>query len=146
MTTEGGPSALRRAPKILALLWIMAVTSLMGLSCGPEFIEPTVISMDIQPDTFSLDDTGMTDQFIDIQLQVANFSQEPNMVQVFLQDPNRIANPMDVVFQGNTIILEDIQRTWLEDLSQGVYSVGAKVSSPVEETVVEDIGTITIVQ
>jgi hypothetical protein len=137
---------------------LIVVFSLFALtSCGEDLGGgPEIVSMTISPDTLSVTETGMTDQFFTVTLEVAGFTDEIDLeeTRVFIQGTDEV----DAVFQtsaqvGNTITLGMIATGWFQTQVPGVYDIGASVQTiagdtgqPTEQVTQLNLATVTITE
>lgn len=92
---------------------------------------PTITSLTITPTSVPKNDTGMTDEFFDVTIRVAGFDAPIEDVELFIAENNRSApnNPQKTVdITGNTITIDNIQKTWFEGMDRGLYNIGATVT------------------
>jgi hypothetical protein len=132
-----------------ALVLVFLATALSGCGELDDLTGAQIASLQIDPDTLSLSDTGMTDEFFTATMVVSGFEDEVDVetAVVFLQDPERVeAAPGFREIEGDTITLGMIAKTWVGGLEPGAYSVGAEVSSATETVRQLDLATITIVE
>ena len=105
-----------------------------------------IVSLEIDPDTLSRSDTGMTDEFFTATLVVSGFADpiDVDEVSVFIQEPSVEAEPGSRSIEGDTITLGMIAKSWFAGLDAGVYDIGAEVSSETEQVRQLDLATVTI--
>lgn len=110
------------------LLSVLAVAS----ACQEAFGGPTITSLQIEPDTISKNrNSGMTDQYFEVTIQVTGFENEIEDVELFIAENDRTAprNPeRETTIDGNTIAVTRIQQTWFNGMDPGTYSIGATVT------------------
>lgn len=130
---------------------LLGALSLSLTGCPAEFgDEPTIVSMSITPAILSLGETGMTDEFFTVNMEIANFTETiaPEGVEVYIElsGSREIAEPAQVVIEGNFIRLTGIQKSWFGGLSPAVYPVGASVTSVtgLEQTQQSRLAEVTI--
>lgn len=132
----------------LTILLVLVTLVLSG--CGEalnNLVGAEIVSLDIEPSTISLSETGMTDEFFTATIVVNGFTDpvDADEAVVFLQEPSRVeAQPGFREIDQNTITLGMIAKSWAGGLDTGVYAVGAQVSSETEEVTQLDLATITI--
>lgn len=138
---------MRRLPLIVAF----AVLPFFLVACGELENNGTagaeIVSLTLSPDTISLSDTGMTDEYFTATLVVDGFIDpvDVDSVEVFIQDPERVeAEPGTRDIDGNTITLGMIAKSWFAGLEAGVYNIGAEVSSETEQVLQLDLTTVTV--
>jgi hypothetical protein len=136
----------RRVRLILATCLVGAL--MLVSSC----IEPgegiaDIVSVNVSPSSIPQNDTGMTDETIDVSMTVAGFAGQITEADVFLQLQNneRDAQKDDFVVEGNTIELVGITKSFFGNLDPGDYQLGATVTSDAGEFVQElDLATVSI--
>ncbi len=136
---------------------VLVLSTFMVAGCGEDFGGgPEIVSMTISPDTLSVTETGMTDQFFTITLEVAGFTDEIDVdeTRVFIQGTDEV----DAIFQssaivGNTITLGMIATGWFQTQVPGVYDIGASVQTiagetgqPTEQVTQLNLATVTITE
>ena len=138
---------MRRLPIFVAL----AVLPLFLLACGELVNNGTagaqIVSLTLEPNTISLSDTGMTDEYFTVTLVTGGFVDpvDPETAVVFIQEPERTeAEPGTREVSGNTITLGMIAKSWFAGLEPGVYNIGAEVSSETEQVRQLDLATVTV--
>jgi hypothetical protein len=134
---------------LTAFAVVFLAVALTGCGELDDITGAEIVSLEIDPDTLNLSETGMTDEFFTATIVVSGFEDEVDVetANVFLQDPERVdAAPGFREIEGDTITLGMIAKTWVGDLDPGVYSVGAEVSSATETVRQLDLATITITE
>lgn len=112
---------------------LMASIAVLASGCEEAFGGPTILSLTVTPDTITKNETGMTNEYFDVTIQVTGFEAEIEEVELFIAQPYRRApnNPMKTTeIDGNTIRVENIQKTWFqgEEITPGTYNIGATVT------------------
>lgn len=104
---------------------------LLGSSCVPiDDGSPQISTLTITPSTISESSTGMTDQFFEITIVTANFTEPIESAQVFIQDLNR-----EAVFNtapeitGDTIVIKRVPFAWFSEVGVGEHAISATVFS-----------------
>ncbi len=126
------------------LLLIFLLTSCEDLVVGAQ-----VDAMVITPAQISLSETGMTDEFFNVEITVSGFDEaiDKNSVTIYRQDPRVDAVPESISVNGNTIKLTRIAKSWFGSVeSAGEYSIGAELSSESQSINEQDLATITVVE
>lgn len=108
-----------------------------------------ITSVEVTPSTLSQTETGMTDQFFTITIQLTGNVEEVDLeeTRVFIQDSR-----IDAVYQtssiaADTITLEEIPFSWFQSQPVGTYQIGATVQTISGEPVTQlDLATITITE
>ncbi|QDG53163.1 hypothetical protein FIV42_21175 [Persicimonas caeni] len=138
----------RRFGGVLAAILLVGAVMLLP-SCvdeGDGF--PDIVSVTVSPSTISQNQTaGMTDQFFDIQVTVADFAGQIEDADVFiqLQGDERFAAKEGFEATGNTIDITGVRYAWFVDLEPGDYNIGARVVSDAGESVQElDLATVRV--
>lgn len=119
------------------------------MSCEDLLVGARVESMVITPNQISLSETGMTDEFFNIEMTVTGFDEviDKNSVTVYRQEPRVDAVPESIIINGNTIKLTRIAKSWFGDVSAaGTYNIGAELSSASQFINEQDLATITVVE
>lgn len=132
---------------VTALVFVTAAFVLTGCGELDDLTGGEIVSLEIDPNTLSLSDTGMTDEFFTATMVVSGFEDpvDVDTAVVFLQEPERVdAAPGFSEIDGDTITLGMIAKTWVGGLDAGAYSVGAEISSETETVRQLDLATITI--
>ena len=125
--------------------------------------EPQVLSVDVIPDSVPADQTGMTDQYFRVEINVVGFDEEgtrlnEDQTDAFLQIDGEKRQSIGTISQEttrDTIVLEQVTYAWAGGLEKGTYQLGAKVTYDrtdegivVEEQYQSDVavnvGTLTI--
>ncbi len=104
--------------------------------------------MVITPDQISLSETGMTDEFFNIEIQVSGFVGEidKSSIHVYRENPRVEAVPESISVNGNTIKLSRIAKSWFGDVEEaGSFSIGAELSSDSQFINEQDLATITVI-
>ena len=125
---------------------VLCVVAMMLVGCGEDLFEPTISSLTIDPETISLSDTGMTDEFFTVNLSVDNFEDTVTDVTIFRQEPNRVDAVGDVTIDGTTITVRMIAKSWFAGVEPGEYNIGAEVDSPNQSVREFDLATVTVVE
>ena len=118
-------------------------------SCEDLLVGARVDSMVISPDQISLSETGMTDEFFNIEITVSGFDEEidKDSITIYRQDPRVDAVPESISVNGNTIKLTRIAKSWFGNVTAaGTYNIGAELSSESQFINEQDLATITVVE
>lgn len=134
------------------LFRLIAATLLVGAvlvlpSCVGEGDFPEIVSMTVDPASIPQSDTGMTDETVDVTMQVSGFTGQIVEADAYiqLQAGPRTAQKQDFVVEGNTITLVGITKSWFSGLEPGDYSIGAQVVSDSGEDITQgDLATVSI--
>lgn len=128
---------------MLPLLLLLALTG-----CGEDLGSgASIVSLVIDPNVVSAQDTGMTDEYFTVTLTFAGFEEAviADETRVFIQEASdRDAVPGSTTLDGSTITLAMIAKTWVVGLDPGIYDIGAEVRSATESVIQRDLATITI--
>ena len=107
--------------------------------CGDDLAGgPSVTDMTITPSTIAVSDTGMTDEFFSVQIQVAGFSEpvDAASTRVFFSDG---ATDIEGIYGssslvGTTIQLDRIATSWFQGQTPGSYELGVTVQSVADDS------------
>lgn len=129
------------------LLVVVGVVFLTGCPVD-EFSDARISSLTLSRSTFTVSETGMTDEFIDAEVVTAGFIDpvEPDESEIFLQDIDRAAVPMSSSVEGDVLLLNGIATSWLSGLGAGQHQVGATVVTTTESVTQLNLATITITE
>ncbi len=134
---------------------LVASAALFAFACGEPINNlqnstagPRIDSLTIEPDTLSASETGMTDEFFTATLVIAGFEDEIVLdeVEIFIQEPEVAAVPQDATIEGDTIILDQIAKSWFAGLEPEIYDIGASVESETESIRELNLTTITVTE
>lgn len=136
-------------PRSRGPIFALVVIAALLFGCGETANnEPgaEIVSLTIEPNTLSLSETGMTDEYFTATLVVDGFTDEIDLdeVTVFIQEPPVDAEPGERDIDGNTITLSMIAKSWFAGLEVGTYDIGAEVSSATEQVRQLDLATVTV--
>lgn len=138
------------------LLRTLALAALVGAvvtlsSCVDGVLGPTITNVTVNPSTISQSNTGMTDQYFDVTISTSNFEGEFESAEVFIQLPqdNRDSQGSFAPIESgdiSTIASEPrtIPQSWFQNLEAGTYSIGATVTTDLEEVTQLDLATVTV--
>lgn len=134
----------------------LAILVLVSTGCGEDLgFGPEIVSMTVSPDTLSTTETGMTDQFFTITIEVSGFTDEIDVeaTRAFIQPDEVDAVYESATLVGNTITLDRIATGWFQTLPPGTYDIGAEVSTvpgdngqPTEAVERLNLTTVTITE
>lgn len=146
----------------MTLLRKLAITLLIGAavtlsSCVDTPFGPDILNVTVTPSVIPLSDTGMGDEYFDVSISTTGFEGEFDSADVFIQLPNggqvsacqgrpECIQPAE---PGNLSTLvsqrEAIPTAWFEDQDVGVYSIGATVTTDLEQVTQLDLATVEVV-
>lgn len=112
-----------------------------------EFSDARITSLTLSRTTFAVSETGMTDEFIDAEVEFEGFIDpvDPDQSNIFLQDFDREAQPASSRVEGNVLFLDDITTSWL-NVGVGEHAVGATLVTPTESVTQLNLVTVTITE
>ncbi len=137
---------------------LLALLALTVFGCGDDLAGgPSVESMTITPNTIAVSDTGMTDEFFSVTVQVAGFTEpvDAGSTRVFYSDG---ASDVEGIYgssalAGSTIQLGNIATSWFQGQPAGTYELGVTVQSeadssgrPAESVTEFGLATVTITE
>ena len=131
----------------LAILMV-ATLSFTFTGCGAEeFSDAEITSLTLSRNTFTVSETGMTDEFITATVSYTGFFDpvDPERSEIFLQEFDQAAVPMEKTVDGNTLTLSGIATSWLS-VGAGTHSVGATVATDTESVTQLNLATVTITE
>ncbi len=131
--------------KFLSIFFLLILLT----SCEDLVLGAQVDSMVISPNRISLSETGMTDEFFNIEITVSGFNEaiDKDSITVYRQDPRVNAVAESTVVDGNTIRLNRIAKSWFGDVSSaGSFDIGVELSSESQFINEQDLATIVVVE
>jgi len=122
------------------ILWLLlAVILLINAGCADDLLGgPSIDSMTITPATLSVNDTGMTDEFFTVTLEVSGFEQEIDLDETrifFMAGPEEVEAVFGNSSQtGNQLTFGQIATGWFQDQPLGTYDINAEVNSVADDS------------
>lgn len=115
-------------------------------SCDEIELGATVDTLNVVPNTLSLSDTGMTDEYFTITMKVSGFDGEieKDSIKVFRQNPRVVAIPESITITGNTIKLNRIAKSWFGGVASGSYQIGVEMSSQGQFINEQDLAKVVV--
>lgn len=109
---------------------------------------PTITQLTIEPDTITETDTGMTDEFFEVTIDVSGFDSPISEVELSLTGEGRQApDPSErtMTVNDNTITVSNIPYTWFTGLDAGSYGITATVTDESGVSITkEDLATVEV--
>jgi len=142
--------------KTLRWMALIVVAAVFASGCGAEefsdaqaeeFSDAQITSLTLSRSTFTVSETGMTDEFITAEVSYIGFFDpvDPDRSEIFLQEFDRAADPMSATVDGNTVLLEGIATSWLS-VGAGTHNIGATVTTDSESVTQLNLATVTITE
>jgi hypothetical protein len=135
--------------RVMSALFLACAVLILATGCGPEeFSDGEITSLSLSRSTFTVSETGMTDEFINAEVTFTGFFDpvDADASEIFLQEFNRAAVPRSSEVQGNTLFLNEIATSWLSGLGVGTHNVGATLVTSTGSVTQLDLTTVTITE
>lgn len=136
----------RASSRYLLLATLGLTMSIMSTSCLDAEEGPTIVSVDISPDTVQKSATGMTDEFFTVTITTSGFSSTLTGATIAIQelDPPLEAQPGSSDINGDVITLQEIPKSWFGGLEEGTYNIETTVNSELNELKQSNTATVTV--